>query len=455
MLHRVTMRTRFVTLLVLALVALGAVGVPSLRDHGKQRDAAQRSRDRVRIAGTLGDFLDQLAREATLTSWFATSGEPTVRTELAATRPLTDRIARSIGSQSAARSLSPPVELTLREVFAQWNALRTGRARFDRRLASDDQVLVQFDRSANRVVEALDAVAAEPSGLIATDVAHDPTRALHARAQLAEIERNAAASQAAVMTAVVRHEVSPTLARRLRTIADRQAAEATLPRADGNVTPGSAEAWRALRPLARTTAAYRAPALVGRLPFVTATEWRRVSGLELDAIRQIGTAAERVGAESAAGAAERARSASLRATFVLVLAALALTLAAWLISRTGRRQNALSAPVRPATAIETATTNIGGPRATTAAGAEAFIAPSVSPPSPSPSPAFVATPEVVVIPALPRRVREDCSPEPEAPLPVPSQRSPGAAFELIARYEAGLRRARTAPDPGHDSQDSP
>ena len=453
MLDRVTLRTKFVTLLVLALVALAAVGVPSLRDHGKQQDAAQRSRDRVRIAGTLGELLDQLAREATLTAWFVASGEPTVRTELAATRPLTDRIARSIGSQASARSLSPSVQLTLRAVSAQWNALRTGRALFDRRLASDDQVLVQFDRSANRVVEALDAVAAEPSGLIATDAAHDPTRALHARAHLAEIERNAAASQAAVMTAVVRHEVSPTLAHRLRTIADRQAAQITLPRADGDVTPSSTGTWRALRPLARTTAAYRTPALVGRLPFVTATEWRRVSGLELDAIGRLGQNADRVAAESAAGAAEHARSASVRTTFVLVLAALVLTLAGWLISRTGRPQNAPSAPVRPATAIPPATANIAGPHATTVDVAESFIAPS-APPPPSPPP-VVVTPDVVVAPALPRRVREHCSPEPGTPLAVPARRSPGAAFELVARYEAGLRRARTVLDPGHDSQDSP
>ena len=448
MLDRVTMRTRFVTLLVLALVALAAVGVPSLRDHGKQRDAAHRSRDRVRIAGTLGGFLDQLAREATLTAWFSASGEPAVRTELAATRPLTDRIARSIGSQASARSLSPPVQLALRAALAQWNALRTTRARFDRRLASDDRVLVQFDRSANRVVDALDAVAAEPSGLIATDAAHDPTRALHARARFADLERDAAASQAAVMTAVVRHEVSPSLARRLGTIADRQAAPATIPRAVGSATPDSAGAWRALRSLSRTTAAYRAPALVGRLPFVTAAEWRRVSGLEIDAIGRLGRSADRVGAASAAGAAKRARSASTGTMFLVALAASILILMAWLLGRGGHRQIGASTEAKPKTPTET--TNIGAASATADAAAE----PSGGSPN-APAPPEVVTPDAAVVPALPRRVREYCSPEPGIPLAVPARRGPGAAFELVARYEAGLRRARTASDPGHDYPDSP
>ncbi len=435
MLDRVTLRAKFVTLIAVALLAIAAVGAPSILGHSRQREAADRSRDRVRIAASLGVFLDQLGREATLTAWFVASGEPKVRAELAGARPLTDRSARALASPRSARSVPRAIRLALRAVSAQWSALRTARARFDRRLAGDDQVLVQFDRSASPVVEAMHAVAVEPSGLTSTDSAHDPSRALDLWARLADLERDAEASQAAVMTAVVRHEVSPTLVRRLRVIADRQVpAPDTIARGARSPIGAADGAWREYRPLARTTTAYRAPALVGRLPFVTAAEWRRVSGLEIDAIERLGRTAGQAGVTSAAQADKQAREALIRTARLLALAVSILILTAWLFWRTLRRA------VHPLT--EAAVSNLTVPAPAPGAGAtnmpDALDArPERSEPRP-----HAPTAPVVVVPPLPRRTREHASPEPGIPLSVPARRAPDAVFELVARYEAGLRRAR-------------
>lgn len=444
MLDRVTLRTKFVALIVVVLVTIAAVAVPSILDHARQRDAAVRSADRVRIAASLGEFLDRLGREATLTSWFVTSGEPTVRAELAAARPLTDRSARVIDSHRSAEPRTAPIRGALRAVSAQWAALRTARARFDRRLASDDQVLVQFDRSASRVVEAFDALAMEPSGLASTDARHDPARALHARAQLAALERNAIASQAAVLTAVVRHEVSPTLMRRLRAIADRQTA-APDPIVIGAGSPiGLAKGARhEFRSRAGTSAAYRAPTLSGRLPFATATDWRRVSGLEIDSIQQIGRAVDRSGTTTATRGVERARSTLVRTALLLALCALILILATCLLLRSVRR--AIRSVTGPVDTIPT------GPAAATLEATAAAVATDEAPEPPIAQPEMPPTPAVTV-PPLPRRTREPGSPEPGIPLVVPGRRTPDEAFELVARYEAGLRRARSAPDHEPDSE---
>ncbi len=448
MLDRVTLRTKFIALIVVALLAIAAVGAPSLVDHARQRNAAHRSRDRVRIATSLGVFLDRLGREATLTAWFAASGEPTVRAELAAARPLTDASARDLGAQMSGTSPPAPIGLSLRAVSAQWAALRTARVRFDRRLASDDQVLVQFDRSASLVVEAFDVVAAEPSGLASTDAAHDPAHALHARAHLAELQRSAVASQAAVITAVVRHEVSPSLTRRLRGIADREAAAAdTTTREARSAIPGSNEAWLEYRPLARTTAAYRAPALVGRLPFVIAVEWSRVSGLEIDAIERLGHAADQAGVTSTAQADDQARAALIRTALLLALAASILILTAWRFWRKLRRA--------PSALTEAAVSSLIGPADEPAP--EAIHMPPALDARPEPSvprPYAPTTPEVFA-PPLPRRTREHGSSEPGIPLSIPARRTPDEVFELVARYEAGLRRARAAPGRAAASEDAP
>ncbi len=434
MLDRVTLRTKFVALIVVVLLAIAAVAMPLIRDQARQRDAADRSRDRVRIAASLGEFLDRLGREATLTSWFVTSGEPTVRAELAAARPLTDRSARVIDSHRSAESRTAPIGVALRAVSAQWAALRSARVRFDRRLASDDQVLVQFDRSTSRVVEAFDVIAMEPSGLASTDARHDPARALDARAQLAALERNAVTSQAAVMTAVVRHEVSPRLIQRLRSIADRQrAAPDTIVAGAGSPAGVETGAWREFRSHARTTVAYRAPTLVGRLPFVTATEWWRVSGLEIDAIEQIGRAVDRSGTATTARGAEHARSTLVRTALTLALCALILILATSQLSRSVRR--AIRSVTKPAA------TNPTVPAAAAAQRAAADETPG----STIARPDVPLAPAVAVLP-LPRRTREPGSPEPGIPLVVPARRNPDEVFELVARFEAGLRRARPAPD---------
>ena len=443
MLDRVTLRTKFVALIVVILLAIAAVAVPSIRDQARQHDAADRSRDRVRIAASLGEFLDHLGREATLTSWFVTSGEPTVRAELAAARPLTDRSARIIDSHRSAESRTAPIGVALRAVSAQWAALRSARVRFDRRLASDDQVLVQFDRSTSRVVEAFDVIAMEPSGLASTDARRDPARALDARAQLAALERNAVTSQAAVMTAVVRHEVSPTLIRRLRAIADRQrAVPDTIPIGARTPTRAAEGAWGEFRSRAHTTVAYRAPTLVGRLPFVTATDWRRVSGLEIDAIEQIGRAVDRSGTTIAARGAEHARSTLVRTALTLALCALILILTTWHLSRSLRR--AIRSVTRPAA------TNPTVPAAAAAQKAEADETPgsTIARPDVPPAPAVAVRP-------LPQRTRESGSPEPGTPLVVPARRTPDEVFELVARYEAGLRRARPAPDREPTSDNAP
>ena len=446
MLDRVTLRTKFVALIVVVLVAIAAVAMPSILDQARQRDAADRSADRVRIAASLGVFLDRLGREATLTSWFVTSGEPTVRAALAATRPLTDRSARVIDSHRSAEPRTAPIRGALRAVSAQWAELRTARARFDRRLASDDQVLVQFDRSMSRVVEAFDALAMEPSGLASTDARHDPARALHARAQLAALERNAVESQAAVLTAVVRHEVSPTLMHRLRAIADRQTA------APDAITSGarspigaSKRAWRELRSRARTSAAYRAPALSGRLPFATATDWQRVSGLEIDSIQQIGRAVDRSGTTTAAHGVERARSTLVRTALFLALCALILIVATWLLLRSVRR--AIRTVTRTTDAIPTAPAAAELDATATAVGVSADETPEPT----------IAHPDVpptveVAVPPLPRRTRKPGSREPGIPLVIPGRRTPDEVFDLVARYEAGLRRARSDPDHGAVSE---
>ena len=450
MLDRVKLRTKFIALIVVALLAIATVSVPSIVDHARQRDAADRSRNRVRIAANLGVFLDRLGGEATLTAWFGASGEPTVRAELAGARPLTDRSARALASPRSERSVPPAIRLALRAVSAQWSALRTARARFDRRLASDDQVLVQFDRSTTRVLEALDVVAREPSGLTSTRAHDDPARALSARALLAELQRDAAASQAGVMTAVVRHEVSPSLARRLRSIADREAAApATMARGARSAVPGSDEALREYRPLARTTTAYRAPALLGRLPFVTAAEWRRVSGLEIDAIEQLGHAADQAGVTSATQAAEHARATLIRTALLLAVAVSILILTAWLFWRKLRQALAT------VTVTEAAASNLAGPAEEPAAEATNLADALDARPEPSAPQPHAPTPPVAVIPPLPRRTREQTSPEPGIPLSVPARRAPDAVFELVARYEAGLRRARAAPDPVPASEDAP
>ena len=450
MLDRVTLRTKFIALIVVALLAIATVSVPSIVDHARQRDAADRSRNRVRIAANLGVFLDRLGGEATLTAWFGASGEPTVRAELAGARPLTDRSARALASPRSERSVPPAIRLALRAVSAQWSALRTARARFDRRLASDDQVLVQFDRSTTRVAEALDVVAREPSGLTSTRAHDDPARALSARALLAELQRDAAASQAGVMTAVVRHEVSPSLARRLRSIADREAAApATMARWARSAVPGSDEALREYRPLARTTTAYRAPALVGRLPFVTAAAWRRVSGLEIDAIEQLGHAADQAGVTSATQAAEHAGATLIRTALLLAVAVSILILTAWLFWRKLRQALAT------VTVTEAAASNLAGPAEEPAAEATNLTDALDARPEPSAPQPHAPTPPVAVIPPLPRRTREQTSPEPGIPLSVPARRAPDAVFELVARYEAGLRRARAAPDPVPASEDAP
>ena len=452
MLDRVTLRTKFIALIVVALLAIATVSVPSIVDHARQRDAADRSRNRVRIAASLGVFLDRLGREATLTAWFGASGEPTVRAELAGARPLTDRSARALASPRSERSVPPAIRLALRAVSAQWSALRTARARFDRRLASDDQVLVQFDRSTTRVAEALDVVAREPSGLTSSRAHDDPARALSARALLAELQRDAAASQAGVMTAVVRHEVSPSLARRLRSIADREAAApATMARWARWAVPGSDEALREYRPLARTTTAYRAPALVGRLPFVTAAEWRRVSGLEIDAIEQLGHAADQAGVTSATQAAEHARATLIRTALLLAVAVSILILTAWLFWR--KLRQALATVT--VTVTEAAASNLAGPAEEPAAEATNLADALDARPEPSAPQPHAPTPPVAVIPPIPRRTREQTSPEPGIPLSVPARRAPDAVFELVARYEAGLRRARAAPDPVPASEDAP
>lgn len=452
MIDRVTVRTKFVALIVAILLVIAAVAVPSILDQARQRDAADRSRDRIRIAASLGEFLDRLGREATLTSWFVTSGEPTVRAELAAARPLTDRSARAVDSHRSAKSRTAPIGVALRAVSAQWAALRSARVRFDRRLASDDQVLVQFDRSTSRVVEAFDVIAMEPSGLASTDARYDPARALDARAQLATLERNAVTSQAAVITAVVRHEVSPTLMQRLRAIAVRQTATS-----DSIVTAtrfpiGAAQgAWREYRSRARTSAAYRAPTLAGRLPFATATDWRRVSGLEIDAIEQIGRAVERSGTTIAKRGVERAHSTLVRTALTLALGALILILATWLLSRSVRR--AIRSVTRPGATTPTVPAAVPD---TTAAEASEAVAnevagdalESIARPDVPPAPA-------VAVPPLPRRTREPGSPEPGVPLIVPARRTPDEVFELVARYEAGLRRARPAPDRVTVSENAP
>ena len=446
MLDRVTLRTKFVALIVVVLLAIAAMAMPSIRDQARQRDAADRSRDRVRIAASLGEFLDHLGREATLTSWFVTSGEPTVRAELAAARPLTDRSARVIDSHRSAESRTAPIGVALRAVSAQWAALRSARVRFDRRLASDDQVLVQFDRSMSRVVEAFDAIAMEPSGLASTDARHDPARALHARAQLAALERNAFESQAAVMTAVVRHEVSLTLMRRVRAIADRQTAASNPIVIGARSRFGVAQgAGREFRSRARTSAAYRAPTLSGRLPFATATDWRRVSGLEIDSIQQIGRAVDRSGTTTAARGVERARSTLVRTALLLALCAVLLTLATWLLVRSVRR--AISSVTEPVDTVPTAPAAAALDATTAAVG----VAADETPEPTFAQPEMPPTPEVAV-PPLPRRTREPGSPEPGIPLVVPARRTPDEVFELVARYEAGLRRARAAPDQGADSE---
>ena len=446
MLDRVTLRTKFVALIVVVLVAIAAMAMPSILDQARQCDAADRGADRVRIAASLGVFLDRLGREATLTSWFVTSGEPTVRAELAAARPLTDRSARVIDSHRTAEFRMTPIGVALRAVSARWAALRTARARFDRRLASDDQVLVQFDRSMSRVVEAFDAIAMEPSGLASTDARHDPARALHARAQLAALERNAFESQAAVMTAVVRHEVSPTLMRRVRAIADRQTAASNPIVIGARSRFGVAQgAGREFRSRARTSAAYRAPTLSGRLPFATATDWRRVSGLEIDSIQQIGRAVDRSGTTTAARGVERARSTLVRTALLLALCAVILILATWLLVRSVRR--AIRSVTEPVDTVPTAPAAAALDATTAAVGVAADETPEPTIAQPEMPP----TPEVAV-PPLPRRTREPGSPEPGIPLVVPARRTPDEVFELVARYEAGLRRARATPDQGADSE---
>jgi hypothetical protein len=141
---------------VLSLVAVLVTGIPLVADRRDRsaRVGAIGADDAAALTG-LGRRLD---REGRLTAWYVAGADPASRTSMAAARVATDRSARRLAS----RSEDEPV---IRPVLRRWRDLGIARATFDRRIASDVDVLNRFRGLGEAVVTATggDGRAADPA----------------------------------------------------------------------------------------------------------------------------------------------------------------------------------------------------------------------------------------------------------------------------------------------------
>ena len=338
MFRRLRLRTKLALLIAIALVATLAIGIPRLVGHvDAWRDTAS-DRERTQAAGALGNFLRQAEREASLSAWFIASGDPAARRALAARRPLADRAAREVATHRSA-----PLAAAIDRVERQWSRVRTARANVDRRLVSDSAALLPFDRTTAAIVHAFDAAESSSSPSASASQGSSSSAGLRAdlraRADLARLERSIGREQAMLVTGVARYRVTAVLANELRTGAAAQDAlwgpSLSAARARADTPPDSSIA--ALRAATAAVAVLRAPALHGRVPFLTPTIWLRGTDRQLDHLHAIGHTVDASAARSAVAGRRAARDAMVRFAAILAAILAGALLVGLVISRAIRR----------------------------------------------------------------------------------------------------------------------
>lgn len=449
MLRRLSLRTKLALLVAVGVLATLGTGVPGIRPRLHAWSATATDRDRIRTAASLGDVLRRIQREANLSVWFLASGESETRAALAHHRPLTDRAARVATDAHARHGSDHDLNPAIDDVGTRWSALRRDRARIDRRVISDDEAARRFDDATAAVTHALDLAARLSTPMEHGRLADD----LRALAGVGGLERAAGIEQETLTRVITRARINGDLTRRLQLAAAEQSARqsAVSPAA---IAGDQRTARGALARAAAPVVELRAPALRGRVPYQTISTWTRASDQQLDAMQDVRRALTTAATRRAVAYRDAAWNALLRLLALLVGIILAVLVVGVLMDRASRRLDDLSLETdeRPALESEPGTADAEVPLhrsedlLPTATSGRTRDRARRDPPTPSP----IAPTAATVPNALPKRTPVSAESDLTVPLPTAPGRGPGPVFELIARFEAGRRRAdavaATAPD---------